>query len=40
LNPKTTQDWYRYLRKAIAAFCEAEKAEIWTGSIEIDESYF
>ena len=40
LNPKTTQDWYRYIRKAIAALCEMEKAEIWTGSIEIDESYF
>ena len=40
LNPKTTQDWYRYLRKAISVLCEAEKAEVWTGSIEIDESYF
>lgn len=40
LNPKTTQDWYRYIRKAISVLCEAEKAEIWTGSIEIDESYF
>lgn len=40
LNPKTTQDWYRYIRKAISALCEVEKAEIWTGSIEIDESYF
>lgn len=40
LNPKTTQDWYRYIRKAISDLCEAEKAEIWTGSIEIDESYF
>ena len=40
LNPKTTQDWYRYIRKAISALCEVEKAEIWSGSIEIDESYF
>ena len=40
LNPKTTQDWYRYIRKAIAFLCEREKNEIWTGNIEIDESYF
>jgi len=40
LNPKTTQDWYRYIRKAIAFLCEKEKNEIWTGNVEIDESYF
>lgn len=40
LNLKTTQDWYRYIRKAIAFLCEKEKNEIWTGNVEIDESYF
>ncbi len=40
LNPKTTQDWCRYIRKAIAFLCEKEKNEIWTGNVEIDESYF
>ena len=40
LNPKTIQDWYRYIRKAIAAFQVAEKQEIFSGEVEIDESYF
>lgn len=40
LNVKTSQDWYRYIRKAIADFSEAEKAEVWTWSFELDESYF
>lgn len=30
LNPKTVDDWYRYVRKAIAARQEAEKQEVFT----------
>ncbi len=40
LNPKTIQDWYRYIRKAISACCEAEKQELFSWEIEMDESYF
>ena len=30
LNPKTIQDWYRYIRKAIATCCETEKQELFS----------
>ena len=40
LNPKTIQDWYRYIRKAIATCCETEKQELFSWEIEMDESYF
>ena len=40
LNPKTIDDWYMYIRKAIAAQCEAEKQEVFSWEIELDESYF
>ena len=40
LNPKTTQDWYRYIWEAIAAHQEAERQEVFTWEVELDESYF
>ena len=40
LNSKTIQDWYRYIRKAIAAHQEAEKQELFSWEVEMDESYF
>ena len=40
LNPKTTQDWYRYIREAIAGHQEAERQEVFTWEVELDESYF
>ncbi len=40
LNPKTIDDWYLYIRKCIFENQEAEKAEVWSGTLEIDESYF
>jgi len=40
LNPKTIDDWYLYIRKCIFENQETEKAEVWSGTMEIDESYF
>jgi len=40
LNNKTIQDWYRYIRKALAWYSEAEKQEKFNWEIEMDESYF
>lgn len=40
LNPKTVDDWYLYVRKAISAHQEAEKQEVFSGEVEMDESYF
>lgn len=40
LNPKTIDDWYLYIRKCIFENQEQEKSEIWSWTIEADESYF
>lgn len=40
LNHKTVDDWYLYIRKAIASHCEAEKKDVFSGEVEMDESYF
>lgn len=40
LNEKTIQDWYRYIRKALASFREGKRQELFSGKVEIDESYF
>ena len=40
LNNKTIQDWYRYIRKAIALHQEEERKEVFSWEVEMDESYF
>ena len=40
LNPKTIDDWYLYIRKCIFENQEQEKSEVWSWTIEVDESYF
>ena len=40
LNPKTIDDWYLYIRKCIFENQAKEKSEVWSGTIEADESYF
>jgi transposase-like protein len=40
LNNKTVQDWYRYIRKALAWYSEIEFRDKLEWEIEADESYF
>lgn len=41
LNPKTIDDWYRYIREIICQVCEKEKRDkLWWWIYELDESYF
>ena len=40
IERKTINDWYMYIRKAIAWHEECESWEKFSGEIEIDESYF
>ena len=40
IERKTINDWYMYIRKAIAWHQEKESWEKLLGEIELDESYF
>lgn len=40
LSPKTMDDWRLYARETIAAHQEDEKQEVYSGEVEMDESYF
>ena len=40
VNVKTAAYYYRRLREIIATHLEEESSEIWSGDIEVDESYF
>ena len=40
IERKTINRWYNYIREAIYQHCEKEKAEVFKGEIELDESYF
>lgn len=39
LNPKTIDDWYGYIRKVIYYYNSQESAELFSGTIEADETY-
>jgi len=40
INRKTLHDWYIYLRQVIYWYEEKEKQDLFSGTVEIDESYF
>lgn len=40
INVNTAEDWYNYFREVIYEFCEEYEKELWSGTIEMDESYF
>ena len=40
VNVKTAAYYYRRLREIIASHLEEESNEVWSGEIEVDESYF
>ena len=40
VNVKTAAYYYRRLREIIACHLEEESNEVWSGEIEVDESYF
>ena len=39
VNVKTAAYYYRRLREIIACHLEEESNEVWSGEIEVDESY-
>jgi len=40
INRKTINDWYMYIRNAIYWHQEEEKKQLFSGTVEVDESYF
>lgn len=40
INRKTINDWYMYIRQTIYWHQEEEKKELFSGTVEVDESYF
>lgn len=40
INRKTINDWYMYIRYAIYWHQEEEKKQLFSGTVEVDESYF
>ena len=40
INRKTIHDWYMYIRKAIYWYEEQESRELFSWTVEMDESYF